>query len=205
MSIEVQPNRKFDQFLFINQPINPSRNNPNSIMVNGPKFNKLLRVDNSKPIEMPLYQKNQDDAVASHCRNSFIKEQLFYHSTQGNEVKTYCLRLENNDPHRKIKNIGIPIANNISIPDTYLQFTKSVDQNITEIFEMPQVLMVLQGDQTATLQTRLPNSQGINQKQVTMVQRQSCQFYQQKADLPFISYNLGSQRLLFTHITNPDV
>lgn len=83
--------------------------------VNGPKYKDLMKVSSLKSqnyiLEVPYFAKLPNDAVVSHSRNSNIKDQLFYDIVKNHEKKTYCLRLDHQDPKSKVVSIKIPVNN----------------------------------------------------------------------------------------------
>ena len=79
MSISCGANRSFNQIIMINQPVNQTKLNPTSVMINGPKFRLLNRkLDPKIPLEVPYFVKTPDDAILSHGRNIIIKDCIFY-------------------------------------------------------------------------------------------------------------------------------
>lgn len=193
MSISCGANRRFDQILMLNQPVNKTSANPISVMVNGPKFRLLNKNrDPNKPLEVPYFAKAPDDAVLTHGRNIIIKDCIFYKQTLGNETRTMCLRLYESQSSKRVVNSGIGITNILSQYDTWLHQYQTIKDGVKEIFDVFQTISVSQKEQTAVLSTRMTVKKGgVVVPDDDIITRYSKQFYQNSADLPFIAYNLG--------------
>ena len=77
---------------------------------------------------------------------------------------------------------------------------------VKEIYDIFQIVSVDKNDQTAHLQTRMTVKQGGRMVlDDDTVDRYSKLFYQNSADLPFLAYNLGGQKIVLQSVMRKDV
>jgi hypothetical protein len=82
-NIIVKSNRKFDQIVILNQPVDKLEYNYNSLYIHGTKFKHLVNMKalNEKGnfiLEQPLFKPLNPEAFYRISRNANIKDQVYY-------------------------------------------------------------------------------------------------------------------------------
>lgn len=72
---QVAANRKFDQFLFLNTPLDLLEYKKTNVYINGPKYNHLIQNQSPNTIlEVPFYRQMPKDVTVKLSRNNQIKD-----------------------------------------------------------------------------------------------------------------------------------
>ena len=146
----------------------------------------------------PYYIHLPFDVQVNFSRNSNIKEQIFYDVIKNGEVKTMCIKVDDENQVNAV-NINITASNYISERDCWMQYFQN-NLNQLSYSCVYQTIHVNQGDQCAELLTKNiflnPVNQCCNGKQSGLISRKTNQYQQLISDHPCIAYNMGDSKII---------
>lgn len=136
INTQLANSRRFDQIAMLNYPVDRTEYPHTTYYVHGSKFKHMINIEVLEKrkylLEVPLVKLLPSEAVVRHSRNQNIKDQLFYDQIKGQQIKTYCVRMDNKDKRKRVFSPKLNLNKQVSQHDVWLHFKKNYINGVVD-------------------------------------------------------------------------